>query len=44
MRALLIGASVSVAFVVAMTAAIARAVVHVLEDDVPLYDADDLDW
>jgi opacity protein-like surface antigen len=41
MKFVLIGA---VVFVVSMTAAIARAVVHVLEDDLPLYDADDLDW
>jgi opacity protein-like surface antigen len=39
MKFVLIGA---VVFAVSMTAAIARAVAHVLEDDLPFYDDDDL--
>jgi opacity protein-like surface antigen len=41
MKFVLIGA---VVFVVSMTAAIARAAVHVLEDDLPWVDDDDLAW
>jgi hypothetical protein len=44
MRFVLIVGSVSLVFVAAMTAAIARGVSHVLNDAVPLYDDDDLDW